>query len=154
MARYAGGGKNTVESCRTIDVLEWNRRGYLRSPRWFSWAWTRDGELVASINVETQRHAVTLKYRSRSYGEDWRDVEQRVAIDGHRAGSAESGLGLSVRSLQTGCIAAAGSASCTAPDVCLPAAIVIGLPTQASRNRPISAGLGNRKKSECGWAAA
>jgi hypothetical protein len=36
---------------------------------------------VASINVETQRHSVTLKYRSRSYGEDWSDVEQRVAID-------------------------------------------------------------------------
>ena len=51
------------------------------SPRWFSWAWTRDGERVASINVETQRHAVTLKYRSRSYGEDWSDVEQRVAIE-------------------------------------------------------------------------
>ena len=81
MARYAGGGKNTVESCRSIDVLEWHRRGYLRSPRWFSWAWTRDGERVASINVETQRHAVTLKYRSRSYGEGWSDVEQRVAIE-------------------------------------------------------------------------
>ena len=81
MARYAGGGKNTVESCRSIDVLEWHRRGYLRSPRWFSWAWTRDGERVASMNVETQRHAVTLKYRSRSYGEGWSDVEQRVAIE-------------------------------------------------------------------------
>ena len=41
----------------------------------------QDGERVASINVETQRHSVTLKYRSRSYGEDWSDVEQRVAID-------------------------------------------------------------------------
>ncbi|MGA8691831.1 MAG: hypothetical protein WB662_18495 [Methyloceanibacter sp.] len=36
---------------------------------------------MASINVETQRHSVTLKYRSRSYGEDWSDVEQRVAIE-------------------------------------------------------------------------
>ena len=80
MARYAGGGKNTVESCRYIDVLEWHRRGYLRSPRRFSWAWTRDGERVASINVETQRHAVTLKYRSRSYGKECSDVEQRLAI--------------------------------------------------------------------------
>ena len=80
MARYAGGGKNTVEGCRSIDVLRWNKLGYLRSPRWFSWAWTRDGERVASINVETQRHSVTLKYRSRSYGEDWSDVEQRVPI--------------------------------------------------------------------------
>ena len=53
MARYAGGGKDTVESCRSIAVLDWHRRGYLLSPRWFSWAWTRDGERMASINVET-----------------------------------------------------------------------------------------------------
>ena len=33
MARHAGGGKNTVEGCRSIDVMEWHRRGYLRSPR-------------------------------------------------------------------------------------------------------------------------
>jgi hypothetical protein len=80
MARYAGAGKTTVESCRSIDVLAWHRRGYLRSARWFSWAWTQDGERVASINVETERDSVTLKYRSRSYGEGWSDVEQRIAI--------------------------------------------------------------------------
>src|ERR1700751_5146932 len=79
MARHAGGGKNNVEGCRWSDVLEWHRRGYLRSARWFLWTWTRDGERVASINVETQRHYVLLKYRSRSYG-DWSDVEQRVSI--------------------------------------------------------------------------
>ena len=61
-------------------VLEWHRRGYLRSSGWFSCAWTRDGERLASINVQAQRDAVTLKYQSRSYGEDWSDVEQRVAI--------------------------------------------------------------------------
>jgi hypothetical protein len=80
MARYEGGGKATVEGCRSIDVLEWHRRGYLRSPWRFSWAWTSDGERVASINVENQLHFVTLKYRSRSYSGDWSDVEQRVAI--------------------------------------------------------------------------
>ena len=80
MARYAGGGKNTVEGCRSIDVQEWHRRGYLGSPRCYSWAWTRDGERVASINVETRRHSVTLKYRSRSSGDDWSDVAQQVTI--------------------------------------------------------------------------
>jgi hypothetical protein len=49
MARYAGGGKNTVEGCRSIDVLEWHRRGYLRSPGWLSWVWTRDGEQLAGF---------------------------------------------------------------------------------------------------------
>jgi hypothetical protein len=79
VARYAGGGKNTIEGCRSVDVLEWHRRGYLRS-RWFSLTWSRDGEQVASIKVETQRHSPTLKYQSRSWGEDWSNVEQRIAI--------------------------------------------------------------------------
>ena len=61
-------------------MLDWHRLGYLRSPGWFSCAWTRDGERVASINVQAQRYAVTLKYQCGSYGEDWSDVEQRVAI--------------------------------------------------------------------------
>ena len=73
---------------------------------------------------------------------------------GRRAGSVESGPGLCVRSLQTGCIAVAGSPSCTEPAACLPAVTAIGLPTQASRNWPIGGGLGNRKRSECGWAEA
>jgi hypothetical protein len=80
MTRYAGGGKTTVESCRRIDVLDWHRRGCLRSPRRFSWAWRQDGEGVASINVETEQHRVILKYRSRSYGESWTDVEQRFPV--------------------------------------------------------------------------
>ncbi len=33
MARHSDDGKNTVEGCRSIDVLEWHRRGYLRSLR-------------------------------------------------------------------------------------------------------------------------
>ena len=114
MARYAGGGKNTVESCRSVDVLRWNKLGYLRSPRWFSWVWTRDGERVASINVQTQHHCVTLKYRSRSYGEDWSDVEQRVAVVWTPCRFTASGPGLCVRSPQTGCTAVAASSSCMA----------------------------------------
>jgi hypothetical protein len=80
MARYSGSGKRTVENCRSINVLDWHRRGYFRSLQWFSWAWTRSGAQVASINVEMERHSVTLRYRSRSSGEDWTDVKQRVAI--------------------------------------------------------------------------
>jgi hypothetical protein len=80
IAIHGIGGKRTVESCRSIDVLEWHRRGYFRSPQCFSWSWKRDGERVASINVKTQRDSVALRYRSRSYGEDWTDVEQRVAV--------------------------------------------------------------------------
>ena len=81
MPRYAYGAKGTVEGCRNIDVLRWNRLGYFHYARWFSWAWTRDGETVASIQVESGRDQVALKYRSRSYGEEWRDVRQTVPIE-------------------------------------------------------------------------
>ena len=80
MPRYAGSGKTTVESCRLIDVLDWHRRGCLRSPRRFSWAWRQDGERVASISVETERHRVALKYRTRRYGEDWASVKQQFPV--------------------------------------------------------------------------
>jgi len=80
MARYAGGEKATVESCRSICVLDWHRRGCFRSSRRFSWAWRRDGERVASINVETERHRVTLKYRSRRYGEGWASAKQQFPV--------------------------------------------------------------------------
>jgi hypothetical protein len=35
---------------------------------------------VAVINVETERHRITLKYRSRRYGEGWADVKQRFPV--------------------------------------------------------------------------
>jgi hypothetical protein len=97
MARYAGGGKNTVESCRSIDVLEWHRRGYLRSPRGFSWTWTSDGERVASINVETQRHYVLLKYRSCSYARIGVMSSNGSPSPGRYVGSVENDPGLCVR---------------------------------------------------------
>ena len=78
MSRYAYGGKTTVESCQSIDVLHWNRLGYFRYSPWFSWVRTRDGERLAS--VEIRHHSVILKYRSRPYSEDWSDVEQWVII--------------------------------------------------------------------------
>ena len=80
MARYAGGGKTTVENCRCIDVLAWHRGGYLRAPHRFSWVWRQDSKLAASIIVKTERHRVTLKFRSRPYGGDWTDVEQRFPV--------------------------------------------------------------------------
>ena len=78
MSRYAYGGKTMVESCQSIDVLHWNRLGYFRYSPWFSWVRTRDGERLASVAI--RHHSVILKYRNRSYGEDWSDVEQWVTI--------------------------------------------------------------------------
>jgi hypothetical protein len=80
MPRHPYGGKRTVGSCRSIEVLHWNRRGYFKSPRRFSWTWSRDGQRTASINVQTQRDVVTLRYRNCAHGDDWIDVKQPIAI--------------------------------------------------------------------------
>jgi hypothetical protein len=80
MPRYAYGAKATVEGCTSIDVLRWNKLDYLDSGALFSWQSTRDGETLASIRVESSRHDVTLRYRNRSYGGEWSDVEQRVPL--------------------------------------------------------------------------
>ena len=105
MGRRAGGGKGTVESCRSISVLDWYRHGYLRSPRWFSWGWTENGERVAWINVEAEHDRVYLKYRVRSYGGDWSDVEQGIPVCGRHVGLAENGPGLCVQSREITSIA-------------------------------------------------
>ena len=65
MPRHAYSAKGTVEGSRSIDVLRWNRLGYLHSSRQFCWDWIGDREIVASIEVESDRDRVILK----SYGE-------------------------------------------------------------------------------------
>ena len=85
MARPAGDGRLTCESCRSIDVREWARRGYLRPHQLFLWSWTRDGEPWGSITVRIGPHpvpgAVILSFRSRGPGASrWRSQEQRVRI--------------------------------------------------------------------------
>jgi hypothetical protein len=85
MARPAGGGRLTCESCPSIDVREWARRGCLRPNQRFSSSWSRDGEHLGSITVRTGPEAVTgavvLSFRSRgSAGGRSRSLEQRVSI--------------------------------------------------------------------------
>jgi hypothetical protein len=96
--------------------------------------------------VETERHRVILKYRSRSYGEGWTDLEQRLPV---KSAWAARGRGLSVRYTRTVLIAAAKSQSSIMLAVCLPAVIVLGLPTRASRNPPMNVVYGRRRQSGC-----
>jgi hypothetical protein len=81
MARPAYGGRTTCESCTSIDVRRWHRRGRLRPGQYFSWAWTRGGESAGSIWVGAEWDAVALSYRSRSWGTtEGKSIEQRVPI--------------------------------------------------------------------------
>jgi hypothetical protein len=67
----------TVEGRRCIDVLRWNRLDTFCSSRRFSWDWIGDREVVASIEVESDRERVILK----SLDEDCSDISQTVASD-------------------------------------------------------------------------
>jgi hypothetical protein len=110
---------------------------------------------VASISVEAGHSSVTLKYGSGSYAEDWSDVEQRVIIEWTpcRFRGARPWFVCSVQSNGV-CTAVDGSPSSTVLGACSRAATVIGLHTRASRNRPVTEGFGNRRKSEFDWVAA
>jgi hypothetical protein len=69
------------ESCPSIDVREWQRKGRLQPGQQFSWSWTRGGEPVGSITVQVEGAAVVLSYRScRSGSSEWKSIQQRVPI--------------------------------------------------------------------------
>jgi len=154
VARHSGNGKNTVEGCRSIDVLEWHRLGHLQLPGCFSCAWASDSECVASIDVQAQRHFVALKYRSRSCNHNWSDPVQRIPIawttcrfGGERPWfvcpvTAEGMYcGRSVNNLY-------GAGRLFACRHCYQLAY-------ASQREPAHLrGLKNHKRSECGWVEA
>jgi hypothetical protein len=78
---YRWDAKDTVEGCRRLDVRVWERGGFLRPGKWFSWAWwNREGVQVASINVQVQPGHVLLLYRIRRQGEDWQNIEEPVFL--------------------------------------------------------------------------
>ena len=78
--RPGGSGRDTVESCRSLDVNRLHRAGCL-APGWFGgWQWTRDGEQVAWITLRAEADRVVLSYRWRIAGGAWRDVREPVPI--------------------------------------------------------------------------
>jgi hypothetical protein len=78
--RPSGSGRDTVESCRSIDVNGLHRAGCLR-PGWRGgWQWTRDGEKVASITLRAETDRLHLSYRVRIGGGKWEEVEETVRV--------------------------------------------------------------------------
>lgn len=78
--RPSGYGRDTVESCRSIDVNRLHREGCLRPGWWGGWQWTRDGEKVASITMRAEEGRLVLSYNYRRHGDEWQSVEEPVPI--------------------------------------------------------------------------
>jgi hypothetical protein len=78
--RWLPGSKDTAEDYRSIDVRRWKRDGLLVPGDPFRWQWSRDGEVVASIDVKAEPGRVILTYRHRSGGGEWKDESYPVHL--------------------------------------------------------------------------
>lgn len=78
--RYQG-GKDTTSDMRALDVRRLQRDGLLAPGQAFGWNWLRNGEAVASINIRTEADRVTLNYRSRCPGGEWKPMEYTVYLE-------------------------------------------------------------------------
>jgi hypothetical protein len=72
--------KNTTMAYRRLDVRHWQRDQLLEPGQFFRWHWSRDGEVVALINVRSEWDKVILSYRHRTNGGPWTNEEYPVSI--------------------------------------------------------------------------
>jgi len=72
--------KSCTEDCRALDVRKINRAGRLTPGSACSWIWSRNGETVATINMQAGIDSVTLSYRQRAHGGEWRDMDYPVRL--------------------------------------------------------------------------
>lgn len=62
-------GRNMTQDHRQLDVRQLQRGGFLENRQSLEWAWRRDGETVASIQIRTDADRLHLVYRHRRNGE-------------------------------------------------------------------------------------
>jgi hypothetical protein len=70
--------KNCTDDYRTLDVRKIQRAGRLTPGSACSWVWSRNGETVATINMQTGAGNVRLTYRQRTHEGEWRDMAYTV----------------------------------------------------------------------------
>ncbi len=75
------GAKDTIDNYRAIDVRRWQRAGLLTSGCACGWQWSRDGDVVASIQMRAEPGRVILSYRQRSRGTEWEDENYPIYLD-------------------------------------------------------------------------
>ena len=73
-------GPPTCEGCKSIDVRRLQRDKLLQPGRRFSWSWSRNGEPIGNISIETEDDAIVLDYLTRRNGTEWKDIRQRIPI--------------------------------------------------------------------------
>ncbi|MEN0654078.1 MULTISPECIES: hypothetical protein [Hyphobacterium] len=74
------GWKDKVEQCRSLDVNRLHRSGCLSPGYSGGWEWKLDGQRVANISISCDGDILTLEFKFRQNGGDWRDIAQRVFL--------------------------------------------------------------------------
>ena len=73
--------RSSTDDLRELDVRLMARKGVLNPG--FTWGrqWLRLGKAVGSIQLQTGHDRVTLIYKHRSNGQDWKDEAYPVLLD-------------------------------------------------------------------------
>jgi hypothetical protein len=79
--RLSGTGRDTVESCYSIDVNRLHNKGSLRAGSESVGSWIQDGEIVASINLRAEADWLHLCYRALIGVAQWEEVAETVRIE-------------------------------------------------------------------------
>ena len=74
-------GKDCTEDLLALDVRQLQRGGMLAPGYSGPVNWTRRGQTVATINLAAGAGGVTLKYRLRERGGEWRPLSHPVRLD-------------------------------------------------------------------------
>ena len=78
--RWHFGSKDTTEGYHSLDVRWLKREGLLTPGANRRITWSRQDEVVASINISAAEGRVVLTYRHRSAGGDWQDESYPVEL--------------------------------------------------------------------------
>lgn len=80
--RQSGG--RCTDDMRSLDVRKINRGGLLTPGRRFSWQWTCNEEVTATISLRVEAERVVLDYRNRNphhNGGEWEPMKYAVLLD-------------------------------------------------------------------------
>lgn len=74
-------GKDLTCDYNQLDVRRLQRGRFLEPGRNFDWQWKSGNEIMATVNVCTEKNKIKLSYKQRSNGNEWKDVSYPVWLD-------------------------------------------------------------------------
>ncbi len=74
-------GRGVTNHCSALDVRQLHRANRLFPGQAYTWSWSRGGEPAGSIHIHTKADCLTLIYRHRPNGGDWKSWQYPVYLD-------------------------------------------------------------------------